>query len=154
MGKEIAGSKRIAEPVKVKTQYLTKAKLQDELAKQWSSSQGVVSKLELSEDGYAIVIVRTKFTDTTILCRGLANEANTYAYLSKILQQKGLISNKGNPGAFFLRKGFVWETVNPQKDTFRSGNCVMLVVNHGLYKVKKTIKHNDKRKISKADSVY
>ena len=154
MGKEIEGCKRVVDSAKVKIQHLTKAKLQDELAKQWSSNQGIVSKLELAEDGYAIVIVRTEFTDTTVLCRGMANEANTYAYLSKILQQKDLITNKGNPGSFFLRKGFVWETVNPQKDTFRSGNCIMLVVNHGLYNIKKTIKHNDKRKISKADSVY
>ena len=141
MGKEITGAKRCIYAAKAKENVASRPNIQKELSKQWTCNQGVVSKLELAEDGHAVVIIRTKLADTTAICKGLANEGNNYYVLTRLLRLKGLIAKQGRPGVFFTRKGFVWETVDVNKDSFRSGDCLMLIVNRIPMGIKKVIKH-------------
>lgn len=106
--------------------------LQAEFARLWSC--GVVSLQQLREDGHVVVTVRFPSNrdgsrnETPMLCRGLANEGNTFPLLVKLLRTKGKIPQRGGTFTFFVRRGFVWEAVTPAKDTFKSGESLLLLV--------------------------
>ena len=142
MGKEVPEAKRNSVQSKLQSTIISKSNLQQELSKQWSLKHGVVSKLDVSEDGYATVILRTNKVDTSIICKGLANESNTCGVLIKLLRTKSLITMHERIGAFFIRNGLSWDSIDPEKDTFRSGDCLLLVIQQPLApKVKKVIRH-------------
>ncbi len=128
MGKESAEIKRVSISNKSPTVLISKTNLQKELTKQWSLQHGVVSQFQVVEDGYALVLIKSPHYDTSVICKGLSNEGNKYSSLLKMLQKRGLVAKQERIKAFFIRKAFVWEAIDPAKDTFRSGDNVMIIV--------------------------
>ena len=141
MGKENAGVKRTGGTAKSSTTLISKTNLQKELTKQWSLKQGVVSQLQVIEDGYAVIVVRNSILDTTIVCKGLANQGNSYGYIMKLLRLKGFVSKREKVDSVFVKNALAWEAADPVKETFRSGDHLLMVVTPAYARLKKSIEH-------------
>ncbi len=83
---------------------------------------------EISDNGYAIVTLRKATGETTIVCRGLANEGNSSSRLIKRLRDGQLISRSASVAHIYLCRELVWESLNPEKTFFRSGDSLVLVL--------------------------
>ncbi len=138
MGKELAGARPLVAVPKPRPLYQSKSKLQAELARLWSPAN-TASNQRVIEDGYAKVVLRGATADTNVIFKGLANEGNRFGLLPRLLKANGTIGKSAQVAAYFLRKGFVWELVDPGRDTFKSGDSIMLVTK-GNCLVKKAIR--------------
>ena len=83
---------------------------------------------DVSENGYAVVTLRGAEGETTVVCRGLANEGNESNNLITRLREGNLISHSASVTQIFLCHDLVWESLSPAKASFRSGDSLVLVV--------------------------
>ena len=148
MGKESVEIKRVSAVSKSPAILISKANLHKELTKQWSLHNGAVSLLQVIEDGYAFVLIKSSHSEIAVVCKGLANEGNRYTQLAKMLQEKGLIFKQERIKSFSIRRTFVWETVDPCKETFRSGDSLMLSLCKETAKIKKSIVKSGRLKMT------
>ena len=139
MGKDKEGAKRLIKRPKMQARSQNRENLLGELAKQWSASQPLPLTANLEEDGYVFAVIESPFVRTTIICKGIAREGNTYGYLTQLLRAKELVPNKGSCGEFYVQAGTTWTKVDPLKDLFRSGDYLMLLT-RGEGEIKKAIK--------------
>ena len=83
---------------------------------------------EICDNGYAIVTLRKASCETTIVCRGLANEGNASSALIKRLRDSQLLSHSAKVLHMYLCHELVWESLSPEKTYFRSGDSLVLII--------------------------
>ena len=83
---------------------------------------------EVSENGYVVVTLREATGETTVVCRGLANEGNDCRRLFARLRRGGILSASASIGQVFIRRELVWEPIDFCKECFRSGESLVVVV--------------------------
>eukprot|EP00826_Nyctotherus_ovalis_P046522 TRINITY_DN5266_c0_g1_i4.p3 TRINITY_DN5266_c0_g1~~TRINITY_DN5266_c0_g1_i4.p3 ORF type:complete len:141 (+),score=29.21 TRINITY_DN5266_c0_g1_i4:1013-1435(+) len=134
MGKESVGPKRRYEIVASLGSHANKQYIQWVLAQQWSSPAVFPSTKDVSEDGYATVVVRGCGSQFTTVCKGLKRSGNTYGQLVKKLVEKGVLSKDKYKICFFIRNGIIWEPADEINGEFESGSCVMAMVDPKMKK--------------------
>ena len=127
MGKERDDVKtyRVRAPVQRRVALAREAMVQPFAA--WAGPR-LARLSELSENGYAIVTLREGEKETTLVCRGLANEGNDFRRLFARLRGQGLLPRGAVVTHVFVRRALVWESIDVAKECFKSGDALVVVV--------------------------
>eukprot|EP00826_Nyctotherus_ovalis_P061260 TRINITY_DN869_c0_g2_i1.p1 TRINITY_DN869_c0_g2~~TRINITY_DN869_c0_g2_i1.p1 ORF type:complete len:146 (+),score=29.74 TRINITY_DN869_c0_g2_i1:238-675(+) len=138
MGKESAQLLRIPPKPKSSHPYSNTKALQMEFSKQWASQKEVVFEHEVVENGYVIVYVQTPLDKIKLICPGMNKKGNSYKTLLAQLQSNGVISLITKAKSFQVQMDNLWETVDPEKDTFQANDSILIQTND-ILKIKKRI---------------
>ena len=145
MGKEVAEVRPFQRRALPKNKFVQFGLPQGSVAQQWNNTKVPISLSEIKEDGQAIVTMRTRHFDTTVMWSGISNEGNTYTKLITLFQTKGWIGKLDKVKSFSILKDEIWQTVGSLEETFNSGSKILMVLEDlPLIKQSKAIKKNKK----------
>ena len=107
--------------------YILKGDLQTEMAKNWSTREGIVAPSEVVEDGKVLVVLRQRGQDVKLLCSGFAKRDNPCLLLLRRLHERGLLTPGSALENVLLRRDSIWTSIDIRNSSFNSGDCFLLV---------------------------
>eukprot|EP00829_Urostomides_striatus_P001799 TRINITY_DN1194_c0_g2_i8.p1 TRINITY_DN1194_c0_g2~~TRINITY_DN1194_c0_g2_i8.p1 ORF type:complete len:141 (+),score=31.13 TRINITY_DN1194_c0_g2_i8:101-523(+) len=132
MGKERVGG-IIAETIQSQCRLLSqKQYVQSEISKGWSLNSNPVSLKEINEDGEVMITVKNGEELDYVLVTGLPNEGITESFIIAELKRQKAIKRTHLVESMFIFKNMVWTPFDMVKDTFRSGDSIMINIKLSL----------------------
>ena len=108
--------------------YANKEYIQWIIEQQWSSHQNLPNKKSIKEDGYTDVIIINGVSESFVEIRGLKSTGNSFKTLRYNLKRSHYIPKGKSSVIFFFKCGFLWEPVNEAYEQFKSGDCILAII--------------------------
>eukprot|EP00826_Nyctotherus_ovalis_P039007 TRINITY_DN3709_c0_g1_i6.p2 TRINITY_DN3709_c0_g1~~TRINITY_DN3709_c0_g1_i6.p2 ORF type:complete len:148 (+),score=21.79 TRINITY_DN3709_c0_g1_i6:180-623(+) len=140
MGKETYGLKSRREYSGSSSTYADKQYIQRMIDQQWSSSAPSLSIKDIIEDGRAVILIKKGAEESSVVCKGLKYTGNKYKDLIKVLKKKRIVPKERGRIMLFVKKEFLWGLANRIKDTFAAGDCILVVINPNIQRIRKAIR--------------